>query len=161
MKTLLTLAMLTLTLPTLAHAAKKAACAFGETTHHLTEMFEQKDEGKRFYRNEFVQASPRQRLGGLSASEKKMILFVNGEEHATGNKAKELLNNFADSDGSITIFAENEGEREFALVSSYPGDNEFGMILEIARTGKGRASYKILDIAASISDGDLVDCQVK
>lgn len=139
--------------------AQRKACAFGESTADLDEMLELKTgaPGKIWYKGEHLSLSKKERLNGLSSTEKKMILMA---VSLGGNQTEEeTLADFASSEGYITYFSHNSNGREFAIVASYPGDNEFGQILEI-KSLRRRGEYKILSPVAVISDGDLEDCVV-
>lgn len=149
MKTLLAIALFSL--PTLSHGAGPA-CAFGETTSDLEKAFAARG-AKIWYRHDHVSLSRPERLGGLTKQEKELI----GEVAGTGNSLSQTLKDFSESDGYLTYFGHGTNNREFVIVASYPGDNEFGAIYEIQRNGE---NLKVLGIAAAISDSDLMDCQV-
>lgn len=138
--------------------AQRKACAFGESTGDLDEMLELRTgaPGKIWYKGEHVSLHNAHRLNGLSSTEKKMILMVAVTDGASD---EESLKDFASADGYITYFSHNSLDREFAIVASYPGDNEFGQIIEIKKLRRN-GEYKILSTVAVISDGDLEDCQV-
>lgn len=167
MKNLL-LVTLALTLPLSSFAASKPtraereaqrkACAFGESTADLDEMLEARTgtPGKIWYKGEHLSLSKKERLSGLSSTERKMILMAAASD---GASEEETLSDFQSAEGYITYFSHNSLDREFAIVASYPGDNEFGQIIEI-KTLKRRGEFKILSTVAVISDGDLEDCQV-
>lgn len=167
MKTLLVLAaLISFTATTFAadrpsraeREAARKACAFGESTADLDEMLELKTgaPGKIWYKGEHLSLSKKERLSGLSSAERKMISLAVTSENQT---EEELLADFSSSDGYITYFSHNSLDREFAIVASYPGDNEFGAILEIKKLQR-RGEYTILNVVAVISDGDLEDCHV-
>ena len=147
-------------LPAFAQAAPKAKtyCSFGETTGELAEKMEM-TKGKIWYKGEHVSLHKKERLNGLSKFEKRMIVLAMGERNSK-DSVQEILESFQSADGYITYFSHNSDDREFAIVASYPGDNEFGVIFEIKRLKRGQ-DYKVLTVAAAISDGDLVDCQVE
>lgn len=73
---------------------------------------------------------------------------------------REALLGFAGSDGYISYFSHNSNNRQFAIVASYPGDNEFGLVLEISGANSRNKTPQIVDVAAVIVDGDLEDCKV-
>lgn len=143
----------------LEREAQRKACAFGESTGDLSDMLEARTgtPGKIWYKGEHVSLHNEHRINGLSSTEKKMILMA--VSLGDDQTEEETLKDFSSSDGYITYFSHNSLDREFAIVASYPGDNEFGQIIEIKKL-KRNGEYKILRTAAVISDGDLEDCQV-
>jgi hypothetical protein len=160
MKVQFALLALALTLPNFAHANNPVkGCAFGENTSALNEMLDKAGRGKIFYKGEQLSFPNMQRLQGITHTEREMILLAQ-ENTTPGNLSDEKkLEYFVTSEGYITYFQHNDG-REFAMVGSFPGDNEFGLVLEI-KSLKRKSEYKILSIAALISDGDLTDCTVE
>ncbi len=157
------LAALALALPSLSFAAQQPvppqACAFGETTGDLNDHLELAtgSSGKIWYKGEHLSLHRTERLGGLSRAERTMILMA--ANHDESRPEKETLEDFSSSDGYITYFVHNSLNREFAIVASYPGDNEFGAIIEIKKLRRN-GEYEILNLAAVISDGDLENCLV-
>lgn len=163
MKTTIALLAFTLTLPSFAEAARdktRAECAFGESTGDLSEMLESKARGKVFHQGEHISVHSMQRLQGLTETEKKMVLIARGAELGTEQEKNEAFEDFTSSDGHLTYFSPNEDDRQFVKVASYPGDNEFGVILEL-KSLRRRGEYKILSTVAIITDSDFEDCQVK
>ncbi len=142
-----------------AREAQRKACAFGESTGDLDEHLELATgaKGKIWYKGEHLSLSKKERLSGLSSAEKKMILMA--VSLGSDQTDEETLADFSSSDGYITYFSHNSLDREFAIVASYPGDNEFGQIIEIKKLRRN-GEYKILSTVAVISDGDLEDCIV-
>lgn len=160
---MLILALTLLFTPALGHAAD--VCAFGEATHELSEMLkaETSDE-KIWYQGEHLSVHNWQRYKGLTKLERQMIMIAQGGA-ADGRDSdkdfdpKEAVQDFIRNEGYITYFRHDSNDREFAIVASYPGDNEYGVVIEIV-TLKRRSEFKILKIAATISDGDFMDCVV-
>ena len=142
-----------------AREAARKACAFGESTADLDEHLELATgaPGKIWYKGEHLSLSKKERLSGLSSAERKMILMA--VSLGSNQTDEETLADFSSSDGYITYFSHNSLDREFAIVASYPGDNEFGQIIEIKKLRRN-GDYKILSTVAVISDGDLEDCTV-
>jgi|GEM_PF-3141586 len=141
-----------------AREAARKACAFGESTGDLDEHLSlaSGSKGKIWYKGEHLSLSKKERLSGLSSAERKMILLA---VHGENQSDDETLADFSSSEGYITYFSHNSLNREFAIVASYPGDNEFGVILEIKKLQR-RGEFTVLTVAAVISDGDLEDCKV-
>jgi hypothetical protein len=149
-----------LSVSTLAHA-KVSSCAFGENTADLADLLAQKDSNQLFYEGEHLSIRTPQRLNGLTATERKMILQAQTETVVgSDGTEQERLESFASGDGYIVYFTQNSTGREFAEVGSFPGDNEFGVILELKST-RQQAEPSIVGVAAIISDGDLEDCKVE
>ncbi len=161
MKTLI--ALLAFSVSASAFAAKPVSavkqCAFGESTADLSEMLDYEGKGKVWYKTEEISITRPERIKGLTKFERELIFMAKG---VADNKAeqKEALEDFAGSDGYLTYFSHNSNDRQFVQVGSYPGDNEFGAIIEI-KGNSFRNDYEIVNFAAIISDGDLEDCQVE
>lgn len=143
---------------TLAHARTMQTCAFGESTGELVEMLEYSGKGKVFYQSEHLSLHKQVRIKGITETEKKMIL-ISLSETAAGNEGDEQsqLKRFSGTDGYITYFSHNDTGREFAAVASFPGDNEFGLIIELKKL-RGTDEYTVLSIVAHIEDGDISKC---
>lgn len=142
--------------------AKTQHCMFGESTADLQEQLKYEGKGKTLYQVEHLSLHKPARLGGLTETEKKMILIAMAQT-AQGNQGseQEILEAFSKADGYITYFQHNRSEGgEFAQVASFPGDNEFGVILQIQELHR-KQDYTILRTAAEISDGDIDKCQVE
>lgn len=143
--------LLILALAALPPASQAAECAFGETTGDLRDHFELPLGERTWFRGEDLSLSNEQRLNGLNDAEKEMILLASGIELSD-------LAGFSGDDGYITYFGHNSDRREFAIVASYPGDNEYGAIVQV--TNPGRKDMKIVGVVAKIGDGDFFDCKV-
>lgn len=138
--------------------AARKACAFGETTADLTEQLELATghPSKIWYKGEHLSLSKKERLNGLSAYERKMIMMVINRD---GRNEEEALQDFSSSDGYITYFSHISNSREFAMVASFPGDNEYGAIVELKQLHH-RGEFSVIHVVAVISDGDLDGCKV-
>ncbi len=137
-------------------AKAESQCAFGESTWQLKEAMESNESGRAWYQQEHISLQNPQRLKGLTAFEREMILFTLSPE--IGQEEGDLQG-FSDADGYITYFIPNVGNRLFAIIASYPGDNEYGYIVEIQQ-GRNTAP-KFLGPVAVITDGDFEDCKVQ
>lgn len=155
MKSLILAIAATLALTSFAHAADEQ-CAFGEETWQLKDELESEETGKIFYGGDYVSLSRPERINGLTKFERELILIVAG---AGQNEAEEALLGFQSADGYIQYFQPNADRRQFVMVASYPGDNEFGKIFEIKQ--KGRGPFEIVDVVAVIADSFLEDCKIK
>ncbi|MGE0631921.1 MAG: hypothetical protein AB7O96_05910 [Pseudobdellovibrionaceae bacterium] len=157
MKIQLAALMLTLSVPFFSQAEE--VCAFGSGSYDLREELDSEADKKEWYAGEHLSVGSEVRLKGLTSTEKRMILI--SQDAAFENKAKqaEVLKDFASNEGYIRYFSANSSDREFVMVGSFPGDNEFGVILEIKRLQRN-TDYKILSTVAVISDGDFEECKV-
>lgn len=135
-------------------------CAFGESSADLSEMLDSKARGKIWYRGEHLSVHSKQRLQGLTHREKEMILIAQGSTASAKDSDEERLESFASAEGYIAYFQHNSNGRNFVMVGSFPGDNEFGVVLELLDLRRGR-DVKILRTVAVIEDGDLADCTVE
>jgi hypothetical protein len=143
----------------LAQAKSAANCAFGQSSADLQDRLDETGKGKALYQIEHISLHRPERINGLSAFEKQMIMEAVTTAEGKKQSQAELLNDFSSADGYITYFQHNSNGREFAAVASFPGDNEFGLIFEIKQLKRG--AYQIVQVAAVISDGDLEDCVVE
>ena len=159
MKTIyLLLAVAAFAAPAISNAATSSKkCAFGESTGDLKDELDSNASGKQWYESEHISLSSAQRLQGLTQVEKKMIQYATG---GTGPLQRDL-EEFVSSDGYITYFSHNSNGREFALVASYPGDNEYGSVVEIKTSRRGsRDGMRVIGTAAVVTDGDFENCKV-
>ncbi len=139
------------------YAKAEGQCAFGESTWDLGQELESEDSGKVWYQSEHVSLSNPQRLKGLTDLEREMILSSLHEND--GGNADQVLLDFGSADGYIQYFSSNKDRRFFALVASYPGDNEFGVIYEMTKDSLDTA--QVLRTVAVVSDGDFEECQIQ
>ncbi|KYG67003.1 hypothetical protein AZI86_08255 [Bdellovibrio bacteriovorus] len=153
MKALILVLTTTLTMTSFAHADNQ--CAFGEDSWELKEEITSEASGKLWYHGETIELSSPQRLKGLTDLERQMIIdsYSIGEPES---ESEQLLD-FVKSDGYITYFTPNSYRRQFAIVASYPGDNEYGVIFEIRQ---GPKDALIAIPVATIGDGELGHCKV-
>ena len=154
MKSLILALAANLSMASLAHA--EAQCAFGESSWQLKEEMESDASGKLWYQGEHLDLTSPQRLKGLSQLEREMVLAsytIDGDSKTE----KEQLLDFVSSDGYITYFTPNSDRRQFAMVASYPGDNEYGMVYEIRQ---GPVDALVAVPVAEIADGDFYECKV-
>jgi hypothetical protein len=154
MKSLLLILTASFSMTSLAQAADNQ-CAFGEETWELKEELKSEETGKVWYAGEFVSLDRPERLKGLTKFERELILTTAG---ADAKDAKQALLDFQSSDGYIQYFHPNADRRFFAMVASYPGDNEFGLIYELEEVSRG--NFKVLDVVGVISDSFVEDCKV-
>ena len=134
--------------------AAVAESAFGQNTWDLEGKFEAPREQHEFYKGETISLSKPVRLGGLYPFEKRMIEMA----MAAGGDTSELnekLQEFSMTDGYLTYFSHRPTGRQFVQVGHFPGDNEFGLIIEIRVTEAGTS---ILGEVAKIQDGQFTDC---
>lgn len=139
-------------------ALAEPVCLFGQDTGELTDNFDlETGAGKKvWYKHEDISLSNPDRINGLSKLEKQMVAST--LESYRGDTEEELLADFSSADGYLTYFAHGFSNREFVIVASYPGDNEYGKILEIKRDRT--RLVKVIGVAANIGDGEITDCGV-
>ena len=124
-------------------------CVFGQTTFDLEEKFEAPRGQHEFYKGETISLSKPVRLGGLYNHEKQLIgLAMQAEGDMTA--LEEQLKEFSMTDGYITYFSHAPTGRQFAQIAHFPGDNEYGVVVEIRVQPEGT---EILGVVALIQDG--------
>lgn len=132
-----------------------ADCYFGNTTWELEEKFEAPRERHEFYKGETLSLSKEVRLGGLHAYERQLIsLAMRGGDVTSPADLKE----FSRTDGYLTYFSHAPSGRQFVQVGHYPGDNEYGAIVEITVSPAGA---NILGVVAEIADGEISECRIR
>lgn len=165
MKILIAISALILTF---AHVAQAKAskqiknCAFGESSYDLKQMLKYEGKNKVFYESEHLSLSRPERLLGLNETERLMIQLAMKDSGSQFENQKEMLEGFQKSEGYITYFSHNSNGREFAIVASYPGDNEYGLVIELNTVDNSDFNRQIIvGVSASIQDGDIYDCAVE
>ncbi len=141
----------------------REACAFGESTWELKEQIESDSEAnpeKIWWEGEHLSLALPQRLGGLSSVEKKMILIAQDDGYSRRMTEQEAFADFSRADGYIQYFHHNSNGKLYAIVASYPGDNEYGVILEVQGDSYSREVSAIVGKVAVVGDGDLYECKV-
>lgn len=132
-----------------------ANCTFGATTWDLETAFEAPRGEHVFYKGETFSLSKPVRLGGLYPYEKQMIeMAMEAEGNATPLDDK--LKEFSSTDGYLTYFSHAPTGRQFVQVGHFPGDNEYGVIVEIAVTPAGT---EVLGVVSKINNGEFTDCR--
>jgi hypothetical protein len=131
-----------------------AESVFGQNTWDLEGKFEAPREQHDFYKGETISLSKIVRLGGLYPFEKQLIEMAMSARGKTG-VLEEKLEEFSMTDGYLTYFSHRPTRRQFVQVGHFPGDNEFGLIVEIKVT---EAGTEILGPVAKIDDGQFKDC---
>ena len=145
--------LLFLTFIFVGHAAV-AESAFGQSTWDLEGKFEAPREQHEFYKGETISLSKPVRLGGLYPYEQHLIeMAMVAWGDATG--LNEKLKEFSMTDGYLTYFSHRPTGRQFVQIGHFPGDNEFGLIVEIRVT---EAGTDIVGEVAKIEDGQFKDC---
>lgn len=135
-------------------AQAQADCNFGKNTWELEEKFEAPREQHEFYKGETFSLSKEVRLGGLYPYEKELIAMALEAESGKADFA-ERLHEFSQTDGYLTYFSHAPSGRQFVQVGHFPGDNEYGAIIEI-RVFDGYT--EIVGLVAKIQDGDFENC---
>lgn len=153
MKALILALATTLTMTSFAQADTQ--CAFGEETWELKEQLDSEDFSKIWYDGGLVSLDRPERLKGLTKFEESLILAVSSEEE--GGRKQALLS-FQQADGYLRYFQSNSDRRTFVMVASYPGDNEYGKVFEIAKNANGKE--QVIDVSAVIGDSFFDDCKV-
>lgn len=153
MKALILALTTTLALTSFAHADNQ--CAFGEETWELKDQLDSEDSGKLWYDGGMVSLDKPERIKGLTKFERSLILAVSSEEEGC---EKQALLSFQAADGYLRYFQPNSDRRTFVMVASYPGDNEYGQVFEIAKDANGRE--RIVEVSALIGDSFFSECKV-
>lgn len=135
--------------------AMASVCAFGATTGDLEEMLIDSANPKVWYEGDHFNLNQRQRIEGLKRDEKRILLDVLGGNYDSENEAFEEI---ARSEGYMTFFSHANNGKDYVLVGHYPGDNEFGAIVEVTKGPD--EDLKIRGWVAVINDGDIDDCKV-
>ncbi len=145
--------MALLALASLVTAAPMAqALDFGQTTFELEEKFEAPRGQHEFYKGETLSLSKPVRLAGLFPFEKQTIAMALGLDPQLEVREEQMLE-FSQTDGYLTYFAHEPTGRQFIQVGHYPGDNEYGAIVEIQVSPSGT---EVLGVVSRIEDGALV-----
>ncbi len=93
----------------------------------------------------------------LTPVEMKMIhLAVNAENEKQSLKTFMDLPDRANA-GTIQYFSSTQSNRLFAEVYHYPGENQYGVVVEVIWNAKTK-SYQP-EVLAEIADGDLFNCK--
>lgn len=125
---------------------------FGQTTFELEEKFEAPRGQHEFYKGETFSLSKPIRLGGLFPYEKEAIALALRLSGGQAASLEEQLKDFSMTDGYLTYFSHEPSGRQFVQVGHYPGDNEYGAIVEISVQPEGT---RILGVVSKISDGEI------
>jgi hypothetical protein len=134
--------------------AAVAESAFGQNTWDLEGKFEAPRDQHEFFKGETISLSKPIRLAGLYPYEIHLIeMAMASGKDVTG--LNEKLKEFSMTDGYLTYFSHRPTGRQFVQVGHFPGDNEFGLIVEISVS---EAGTEIVGPVAKIKDGQFTDC---
>ena len=135
--------------------AGASECAFGRSTADLAELLDYQSQPKVWVLGQHISLHSRAQIESLSQPQRRLLLDVLGGKYDSENEA---LDQISGSEGYMTFFSNMTTRKDYALIASFPGDNEFGAIVEIKY--ESNDDIKILNWAAVVTDGDLEDCKV-
>lgn len=132
----------------LAASSAFAACPVSQETSDL-----QSEEGFA----ELFTVDVKSNVENLTDSESEMIVAATDIEDAEAAVSQFIDEPYFFNAGNIEYFT--LGENTFALVTYFPGDNEYGVIAQVNTSSQSKAKVRAADftVVATVSDGG-IDC---